>query len=99
MRGDKPSYRARRALNRLSRDRWISGDECRRILLGWVGNNSAYRAAIAGCEYVGIIGGMPPAFIFDANYKYVWTAVNSGKSDTEIMIRLLTIMDKERWSK
>lgn len=99
MRDDKPSHRARMALNRLSRDRWISGAECRRILCGWIGNNSAYRAAIAGCEYVGIIRGMPPAFLWDDHYGYVLTAVKSGKSDTEIMIRLLTIMDKKRWHK
>ena len=38
VRGDKPSTRARLALNRLSRERWISGKECRDIVRGWVGN-------------------------------------------------------------
>ena len=96
MRGGIPSRRARLALNRLSRERWISGKECGEILRGWVGNNSAYRAAMAGCEYVGIIGGIPPAFPFEPHYGEVLDAVKSRGSDTQKMIRLLTILARKK---
>jgi len=96
MRSDRPSYRARMALNRLSRDRWISGPECKEIVSRWVGNSSAYKAAIEGCEYVGIIRGRPPAYIFESHYRDVYKAVTSGKSDTEIMIKLLTILSRRQ---
>lgn len=95
MKAGSKSWRARRALIRLSRDRWISPDECSRILVKWVGNRNAYYAAIKGYDIVGIIGGRPPAYPFDSYFKDVYKVVKNGKNETEIMIKLLSILEKK----
>ena len=93
MRRDPISTRARLALNRLSRDRWISGKECERIVRNWVTHAGAYKAVMCGgIEYVGILRGFPPAFTFEDHYKQVYKITQSGKSDVEIMIKLLSIL-------
>ena len=95
MRSDHISYRARTALKRLSRNKWISGKKCERIVRNWVTNENAYNAVMkGGIEYVGIINGFPPAFFFEDHYKEVYKITNSGKSDVEIMIKLLTILSR-----
>ena len=92
------SHRARMALNRLSRDRWISGKECMLILHKLThGNNSAIKAASYGfIEYVGIVRGQPPVDRFNPYWLDALKAVKSGKSDTEIMIKLLTIVARKK---
>ena len=103
MRSDPISYRARTALNRLSKNRWISGKECERIVRNWVTNATAYKSVMCDglIEHVGIIGGQPPAFPFEDHYKEVYKITNSGKSDVEIMIKLLSILariqDENLW--
>lgn len=93
MRRDPISLRARSALNRLSRDRWISGKDCEKIIRNWVTNSSAYKAVMqGGIEYVGIVRGMPPAFPFESHYKKVYKVANSKKSDAKIMIEFLLIL-------
>ena len=95
MRCDLISTRARLALNRLSRNRWISGDECSGIVRKWVKNATSYNAAMrGGIEYVGILRGDPPAFTFEDHYKEVYKITQSGKSDVEIMIKLLSILSR-----
>lgn len=102
MRSDPISYRARTALNRLSRHRWISGKECEKIVRKWVKNATAYNSVMrGGIEYVGILRGHPPAFTFEDHYKEVYKITQSGKSDVEIMIKLLSILlriqDENLW--
>jgi hypothetical protein len=93
MRNDPISYRARTALNRLSRNRWISGKECEKIVRNWVTHAGAYKAVMSGgIEYVGILRGWPPAFTFEDHYKEVYKITQSDKSDVEIMIKLLSIL-------
>lgn len=95
MRNDPISYRARTALNRLSRNRWISGKECEKIVRKWVKNATAYNSVMrGGIEYVGILRGNPPAFTFEDHYKEVYKITQSGKSDVEIMIKLLSILSR-----
>jgi len=95
MRCDPISTRARLALNRLSRNRWISGKECEKIVRKWVKNATAYNSVMrGGIEYVGILRGDPPAFTFEDHYKEVYKITQSNKSDVEIMIKLLSILSR-----
>jgi len=94
MRRDPISTRARLALNRLSRNRWISGDECSKIVRRWVKNANAYKSVMCDgvIDQVGIIHGYPPAFPFEKHYGEIRKCIRSGKSDVEIMIKLLSIL-------
>ena len=94
MRSDRISHRARTALNRLSKNRWISGKECQKIIGNWVTNATAYKTVMCDgvIDEVGIIRGQPPAFFFENHYQEVYKITKSGKSDVEIMIKLLSIL-------
>ena len=96
MRSDRISHRARTALNRLSKNRWISGKECQKIIGNWVTNATAYKSVMCDgvIDEVGIIRGQPPAFFFENHYQEVYKITKSGKSDVEIMIKLLSILSR-----
>ncbi len=86
-----PSVRVGRAMARLSRDKWLSGEEVRRVTLAlamcasparphWVAQN-----AIRGeCEHVGMIRGRPPAFVFEQHYGEVLRAVKNLTGNCKI---------------
>ena len=73
--GMAPSVRVRRALERLSRDRWIPGNQVTRIamILSKCASPGAWRTVMNAAlqmesEVVGIINGNPPARRFEPDY-------------------------------
>lgn len=75
---DKPSLRVRAAMERLSRNRWLTGKECREfawrlsLCASWSTNgaHSVYRGAMPKeCEVIGMVRGAPPAWLWEPHYK------------------------------
>lgn len=93
----RPCDRVRSALNRLSRDRWISGDECRKLVHSLAcccsGSPStvAKAAMAAECEFVGMLRGYPPAFIFEDDYRDFFIALSGLKRDSQAKAELLIL--------
>lgn len=95
---DRPSDRVRSAMRRLSRDTWLAPDEVARIgtRLSKTASPVAWavvqKHAYAGeCEVVGMIGGLPPAFVWEDHYRDVLRAVQSNikKGREAVMIAIL----------
>lgn len=93
-RSQRPSWRVNRAMRRISRDRWISGLEVRRIGYALASCSSGSPASVvkysyaAECEVVGMIRGMPPAFVFEPHYPLVLDAVRKNEKRGSAFIEL-----------
>ena len=101
----RPSFRVRAALTRLSRDRWLSGEEVGRIArslaarAAWSqhGISSIVRASCADdCFYVGMIDGKPPAYRFESHYRDVCAVVEKLERNKRLVpeIEFLKIVRK-----
>ncbi len=99
---DQPAnYRVRRALTRLSRDRWLSGREVRDIairLARCCSGNPAWTADHSypmPCSVIGMLRGMPPAWTLDDDYRDFVHALRDLKCrkpfDGELLILKLTL--------
>lgn len=97
-RTDRPSDRVRAAMRRLSRDTWMPPDEVARIgtRLSKTASPTAWAVVqkhsyAMECEVVGMIGGLPPAFVFEDHYRAVLRAVqtNIKKGREAVMIAIL----------
>lgn len=98
MRSDKPSYRVALALRRLSRDRWLSGEEasdlCFRLSQcasprSWP--NVAKAAMCGECEFIGMYHGEPPTYHFDPNYGDVYRALSGVKRKKDASVELMIL--------
>lgn len=72
---EPPSWRIRRVMDRLSRERWIPGEEYRETVqhlsqkLSFGGMWTIYKAALnTTCELLGMFQGSPPAYRWDEDY-------------------------------
>ncbi len=92
-RHQRPSVRVFRALERITREKWISGDEVGRIgqRLAFLACQhqyfwQAYNAAVSSeCRIVGMIHGRPPAYVFDDNYRDVLNAVRKLEKNKALL--------------
>jgi hypothetical protein len=91
---NKPSVRARNALIRLSRDRYIPPDETRRIVRCLTLSNSAYKSAIEGFEWFGIVRGVSPSCIAENYDGQVFEIASSKNDDITKMIIFLKLIYK-----
>lgn len=78
----KPSQRVRHALNRLSRERWISGKDCVRIGTSWAWLLSdrpeqVMRGAIGDViPMTGLLRGMAAVSTYEKDWRHVIRRVN-----------------------
>lgn len=97
-RNNKPSYRVHNALVRLTRERWICGDDMRDLCcrLSKIAAPGAWgtvmkRAMPGECGVVGMWRGEPPAYIWDTHYKAVCKALFGAKTQEDASIELLIL--------
>lgn len=103
-----PSYRVRRALARMSRDRWLPPETVRSAALrlaSCVSGNPIWTADHAypmECAAVGMLRGAPPAWRWDADYKDFLDALGGKKrfkpGQPELLILKLNLVRKTNGS-
>ena len=86
MEAQRPSWRIQRVMARLSRERWIPGEEYWDTVVhlskkisydAW--GRVARAAGPSECEIVGMIHGEPPAYILDKDYRDFVKALHGKK--------------------
>jgi len=102
-----PANRVRRALARLSRDKWLAPTECIDLaqrLAACCSANSSWTADAAvpdACLVIGMLRGMPPAFPWDHDYPKFMAALRGLKpqqsAKAELLILKLQLERNSRW--
>jgi len=94
MAAQKAIYRVWRALRRISRDRWVSGDEVFSIGIRLARCCSGrptvvlQKAIEPECEAIGMIQGFAPAHVSDVDYGRYIDALSGKKPRNDLSIEL-----------
>lgn len=97
-----PSTRVSRAIARLSRDRWIDGEDAYQMALRLAAHcsgNPTKTADAAVCmtmRFVGVLRGLPPLVPCEPEYVELLLAIKSGRMKKNPELTLLSIMEKNR---
>lgn len=101
----RPVDRVRRALTRLSRDRWLSGEEVEAARMALARCCSAVPSSVAKhacadeCTVIGMIRGQPPVYRWDDGYpafvRSLYGIKTSRKAEVELLILKLVLTRSE----
>ncbi len=101
-----PSNRVANALERITKYKWICGDDIKKIcerfsIIACDGRRiaSVIKAAMAGeCKVVGMYQGEPPVYSWHEDYRAVVTALRGKKNRNDASVELLILKFKLRRS-